>query len=70
MTKDRIIQIRNASFEAMLTAQAMMEGAVNPFQKNVAEAIYEAHNALYQLLCDRRFATAMRGERENAEEEN
>lgn len=70
MTKENLIQARNASFEAMLTAQAMMEGAVNPIQKNVAEAIYEAHNALYQTLCDKRFAAAMTGEMESAEEEN
>lgn len=52
MTKENFIRARNASYEAMLTAQAMMEGAVNPIQKNVAEAIYEAHNALYWILCD------------------
>lgn len=69
MTKENFIRARNASYEAMLTAQAMMEGAVNPIQKNVAEAIYEAHNALYQMLCDKRFASAMTGEMESAEEE-
>lgn len=70
MTKDRIIQIRNASFEAMLVAQEMMEGAVNPFQKNIAEALYEAHNATYLLLCDKKMVAMLTGERENAEEEN
>lgn len=54
MTKEKIAQIRNASFEAMMVAQSMMEGAVNPFQKNVAEALYEAHWANYQLLTERK----------------
>ena len=52
MTKEKIAEIRNASFEAMMVTQSMMEGAVNPIQKNVAEALYEAHWANYQLLCD------------------
>ena len=69
MTKDRIIQIRNASFEAMMVAQSMMDGAVNPFQKNIAEALYEAHWANYQLLCDKKMVAMMTGEEKDAEEE-
>lgn len=61
MTKERISQIRNASFEAMMVAQSMMDGAVNPFQKNVAEALYEAHWANYQLLCDRKMIELLTG---------
>lgn len=62
MTKERIVQARNASFDAMMTAQAMMEGAVNPIQKNVAEALYEAHNALYWILCDKKMVAMLTGE--------
>ena len=70
MTKDRIYQIRNASFDAMIVAQAMMDGAVNPFQKNVAEALYEAHWANYQLLCDKKVVELLTGEGNNVEKEN
>ena len=69
MTKDKIYQIRNASFEAMMVAQAMMDGAVNPLQKNVAEALYEAHWANYQLLCDKDFLALLMKEGNNAKKE-
>ena len=61
MTKEKLSEIRNASFEAMMVAQSMMEGAVTPFQKNVAEALYEAHWANYQLLCDRKTIEMLTG---------
>ena len=55
MTKEKISQIRNASFEAMLVAQGMMEKVSSPYWKNFAESLYEAHWANYQLLCDKDF---------------
>ena len=39
----------------MLFAQALMDEAVTNREKNIAEAIYEAHNAIYWVLVgDRR----------------
>ena len=67
MTKEKLSEIRNASFDAMMVAQGMMDGAVNPFQMNVAEALYEAHWANYQLLCDRKMIELLTGEGNHAE---
>ena len=63
MTKEKISQIRNASFEAMLTAQEMMEKVTSPYWKNFAESLYEAHWAQYQLLCDKDFLALLMKEK-------
>ena len=55
MTKEERTKAINMSFEAMLMAQSLMDEAVTPREKNIAEAIYEAHNAIYWVLVgDRR----------------
>lgn len=70
MTKDRIIQIRNVSFEAMLVAQEMMDKVSSPYWKNFAESLYEAHWANYQLLCDKKVVELLTGGGNDAEKEN
>lgn len=50
MTKEERIKAINMSFEAMLFAQALKDEAVTPREKGIAEAIYEAHNAIYWVL--------------------
>ena len=52
MTKEDRTKAINMSFEAMLFAQALMDEAVTPREKNIAEAIYEAHNAIYWILVE------------------
>ena len=64
MTREQIVQARNASFEAMLMAQGLMDKAVTPNEKNIAEAIYEAHNALYWVLVDIERRKRERGEKD------
>lgn len=55
MTKEERSKAINMSFDAMLFAQYLMEEAQTPRQKGIAEALYEAHNALYWVLVgDRR----------------
>ena len=55
MTKEDRTKAINMSFEAMLFAQALMDEAVTPREKGIAEALYEAHNAIYWVLVgDRR----------------
>lgn len=67
MTKEKLIVIRNASYEAMMVAHELGEHATSYFWKNFAESLYEAHFANYQLLCDKRFIALLMGEN-NAEE--
>ena len=62
MKNDKITQIRNASFEAMMVAQEMMETVSSPYWKNFAESLYEAHWANYQLLTDKKFVELLKGE--------
>lgn len=62
MKNDKIVQIRNASFEAMMVAQEMMETVSSPYWKNFAESLYEAHWANYQLLTDKKFVELLKGE--------
>ena len=55
MTKEERTKAINMSFDAMLFAQALKDEAVTPREKGIAEAIYEAHNAIYWVLVgDRR----------------
>lgn len=61
MKNDKITQIRNASFEAMMVAQEMMETVSSPYWKNFAESLYEAHWANYQLLTDKKFVELLKG---------
>ena len=69
MTKEKLIEIRNASFEAMMVAHEMRENLTSSFWQNFAESLYEAHLANYQLLCDKRFVALLLGET-NAEEKD
>lgn len=62
MTKEKISQIRNASFDAMMVAQEMMDKVSSPHWKNFAESLYEAHWATYQLLCDKNFLALLEKE--------
>ena len=62
MKNDKITQIRNASFEAMMVAREMMETVSSPYWKNFAESLYEAHWANYQLLTDKKFVELLKGE--------
>jgi len=68
MTKDKISLVRNASFDAMMTAQEMMDRVSSPMWKNFAESLYEAHWAMFQLLCDKRFLELMTREDKNERE--
>lgn len=61
MTKEKLSEIRNASFEAMMDAHEKGETADSPFQKGIAESLYRAHWANYQLLCDRKIIELLTG---------
>lgn len=50
MTKEERIKAINMSFEAMLFAQELKDVAATDREKEIAEAIYEAHNAIYWIL--------------------
>lgn len=50
MTDEQRTKAINMSFEAMLFAQALKDMAVTDREKEIAEAIYEAHNAIYWIL--------------------
>ena len=52
MKQDYAVTARNACYEAMLAAQYMMDEAQTPRQKNIAQALYRAHWALYLVLQD------------------
>ena len=52
MTKEDRTKAINMSFEAMLFAQALMDEAVTDRQRNIAEALYRAHWAMYLVLQD------------------
>ena len=54
MTREERTKAINMSFEAMLFAQDLMDEAQTPRQKGIAEALYEAHNALYWVLVEDR----------------
>ncbi len=47
------VRLRNASYEAMLAAQAAMDHAQTDGQYQLARAIYNAHNALWLLLSEK-----------------
>lgn len=53
MTEFDRIQARNASFEAMLKAQALMDEAVSSLEKDLARSLYNAHRALWLILSDK-----------------
>lgn len=55
MTKQERTEAINRSFDAMLFAERLKDEAVTGREKQIAEAIYEAHNAIYWVLVgDRR----------------
>ena len=54
MTKEERTKAINMSFEAMLFAQSLMDAAVTPRERGIAEAIYEAHYAIYWMLVGER----------------
>ena len=52
MNLDHIIPARNASYENMLTAQAMMDFAQTEQEKVIAESLYRMNWAAYSLLVE------------------
>lgn len=52
MKKEYAVTARNACHEAMVAAQYMMDEAVTDRQRNIAEALYRAHWAMYLVLQD------------------
>lgn len=53
MKKETRVQAINNSYEDMMKAHYMAESAVTPFQKNVAEILYDLSWAVYQILTDK-----------------
>lgn len=53
MDKATRAKLRNASFEAMMAAHDLKYSTDNRAERQICEAVYEAHFALYQLLVER-----------------
>ena len=70
MTKDKIYQIRNASFEAMMVAQELMERVDSPYWRNFAEILYDANWGTFHLLCDKKVVEMLTGEGDDGKKEN
>lgn len=53
MDKKTRSQLRNASFDAMMVAHDLKHSTMNKAEQAICEAVYQAHYAIYQLLCER-----------------
>jgi hypothetical protein len=52
MTKEERVEAINRSWEAMMFARFLKDEAATVRERGIAEAIYEAHNAIYWILCE------------------